>query len=289
MVIGNGFFTDTKAQALEEMQSLSGCKVERIPFPTIGNICYYVSEKGDVYGMQTIHGKQLVRTRKCQKNKSGMTVRLCIAPHKEAYFPLQVLTYCSFTLHRWMPDVELEFKNGNPYDVRHDNLQTCHEVIPSEWPECMERRKDVYQSKFQKVAWSVNYVTGLHIEDCKDLTQSTFIYLCTNGYYPCQERTDFVGLWIKIARLRAIDYMRRRWIADTEMIERMGRLDVPFEVDLFHLQPGNRRQTYLRMWAEGNTPMEIAKKCGVTRSTVSCSISRSIQFLQRYFKNELAI
>ena len=168
MVIGNGFFTDTEAQALEEMRQRSGCKVERAPFPTIGNICYYVSEKGDVYGMQAVQGKRLTRTKKCQKNNGGWTVRLATAPRKETWVALAVLTYCTFTLHKWMPDVELEFRNGNPYDVRPDNLQPRQEVIPAEWAERMEWRKDVYQSNFLNVAWSVNYVTGIDIEDCKE-------------------------------------------------------------------------------------------------------------------------
>lgn len=289
MIIGNGFFTDTEKQALMEMRRKSGCNVERVPFSTIGNICYYVSEKGDVYGMQTVQGKRLTRTKKCQKNKDGWSVRLSSAPHKESYFALELLTYCTFILHRWSPDVELEFKNGNPHDVRPDNLRPHKEMIPPEWSEHMEWRKDVYKSNFLRVANSVNYVTGIDIEDCKDVAQSAFIYICTSGYSPRQEQSDIVGLWIKIARLRAIDYLRCRWIADSEMVERQGQHDKPYEVDLFHLQPGKRRQTYLRMWAEGNTPTEIAKECGATRSTVACSVTRSIQFLQRYFKQDIAI
>ena len=54
----------------------------------------------------------------------------------------------------------------------------------------------------------------------------------------------------------------------------------------FHLQSGEKRSTYLRMWAEGNTPTEIAEVCGCKPSTVSASVSRSIQFLQRYFRKE---
>ena len=266
------------------MQSRSGCDVMRCVFPTVGNIIYYISKTGDLYGMQNIQGKRLTRTRKVVKNKGGMTARLSSRPHKETWIPLQVLTYCTFTLREWKPDVQLEFKNGNQYDVRPDNLQPKQKYIPPEWSERMTGREKIYKANFMHVAWSVNYVTDLDIEDCKDLAQSAFIYLCTDGYRPIQHKTEIVGLWVDYARMRAIDYIRKRWLPDSDFVERQGNRDKPFELDLFHLQPGERRSTYLRMWAEGNTPTEIAEVCGCSLSTVSASISRSIQFLQRYFK-----
>ena len=287
MVIGNGFFTDTRQDAVKEMQERSHCRVEHCPFPTIGNIDYYISEKGDLYGVQNIQGKQLTRTRKVVKNKGGMTARLSSAPNKETYIPLQVLTYCTFTIGEWKPDVQLEFKNGNQYDVRPDNLQPKQKYIPPEWSERMTWREKIYKANFMHVAWSVNYYTELDIEDCKDLVQSAFIYLCTDGYRPSQHKTDIVGLWIEYARMRAIDYIRRRWIPDSDLVERQVNQDKPYEIDLFHLQPGEKQSTYLRMWAEGNTPTEIAEVCGCKPATVSASVTRSIRFLQRYFKKEI--
>ena len=150
----------------------------------------------------------------------------------------------------------------------------------------MTWREKVYKSHFMHVAWSVNYYTDLDIEDCKDLAQEAFIYICTYGYKPIQHKTEIVGLWIDYARLRAIDYIRKRWLPDSDLVERQGKRDKPYELDLFHLQPGEKQSTYLRMWAEGNTPTEIAKVCGCKASTVGASVTRSIQFLQRYFKRE---
>ena len=45
MVIGNGFFSDTKEDALREMTERAGCKVVKSNFPTIGNIEIYVSSR----------------------------------------------------------------------------------------------------------------------------------------------------------------------------------------------------------------------------------------------------
>ena len=71
MVIGNGFFSDTKEDALREMTDRAGCKVVKSNFPTIGNIEIYVSERGDLYGQQRIQGKCLTRTKKPEKTGIG--------------------------------------------------------------------------------------------------------------------------------------------------------------------------------------------------------------------------
>ena len=206
MVIGNGFFSENREAALAEMTERSKCEVRHLPFPTVGNITYYISYVGDLYGQQMIQGRPLTRQRKHQKYSIGYTARLCEAPHKEANFHLQVLTWSAFVLNEWNPDVDLEFKNGNCYDVRPCNLQERVETIPTEWAATMERRKGMYVSHFLDVAWSVNYVTGLPLEDCKDAAQDAFIYLCCEGYMGHQRETDeFIGLWKRVARFRAID------------------------------------------------------------------------------------
>ena len=290
MVIGNGFFTDTRQDAVKEMQERSHCRVEHCPFPTIGNIDYYISEKGDLYGMQNIQGKQLTRLKKSVKYKSGYSARLQESPRREAWVPLQVLVYCAFTLKRWEPTVQLDFKNGNPYDVRPDNLQPKQKEEHPEWTEAMEERQWAYDKEYTRICYSTAFYIGIPIEDSKDIVSQTFIELCTTSNNPSIHNTDeFIGLWHKMSRRRAIDFYHhygKRFdmeIYDT-LLEIKGNRDAPYERDLFHLQPGTKRATYLRMWAEGNTPTEIAKECGCSLSTVSASISRSIQFLQRYFK-----
>lgn len=296
MVIGNGFFSENRQAALAEMAERSGCEVKHLPYPTVGNITYYISYVGDLYGQQMIQGRPLTRQRKHQKYSIGYTARLCEAPHKEANFHLQVLTWSAFVLNEWNPDVDLEFKNGNCYDVRPCNLQERVEVIPVEWAATMERRKGMYVSHFLDVAWSVNYVTGLSLDDCKDAAQDAFIYLCCEGYMGHQRETDeFIGLWKRVARFRAIDRLKHQEYrqvggeAYDVVLETHGLRDRGYEFDWFRLQPGEKRQRYLRMFFEGNTPTEIANACGVSLGTVSSSVTRSMQFYQRYFKHEIEV
>lgn len=288
MVIGNGFFSDTMDDAVREMSERSKCDVKHLPYPTIGNIDYWVSETGDLYGVQQIQGKWLTRTKKPVRYKHGYSARLTSDAHKEIFIRLQVLTYCAFVLGEWQPDVELEFVNGNQYDVRPLNLRLSKPMIPPEWSERMELRQDVYASNFLHVMWSVNYTTQLDLQDCKDATQTAFLYLCTDGYNKTQyEGQDFVGLWVKVARLRAIDFLHIKVRHSAEPLEWLGQRDTPFEFDWFKLQPGQKRQTYLRMYFEGNKPTEIARHCGVSLGTVSSNVTRSVQFMQKYFKRDI--
>lgn len=292
MVIGNGFFTDTRQDAIAEMTARSKCKVEHCPFPTIGNIDYFISETGDLYGLQNIQGKQLTRLKKPVKNKYGYTARMSAAPHKEAWMPLCVLMYCSFTLKRWEPDIRLEYKNGNQYDCRPQNLQPKQQEQHPEWTETLEQRQEAYAKEFMRICYSTAFHVGLPIEDSKDVVSQTFIELCTTGNNSSiHNDNEFIGLWMNQSRKRAIDFYHhygKRFDLECydTLLEIRGRQDAPFERDLFHIQPGTKRATYLRMWAEGNTPTEIARECGCSLATVSSSISRSIQFLKRYFKKE---
>lgn len=296
MVIGNGFFSENRQTALAEMTERSGCEVKHLPYPTVGNITYYISYTGDLYGQQMIQGRPLTRQGHHLKYSNGYTARLSERPHHQVGFKLQLLTWSAFVLNRWQPDVELEFKNGNVYDVRPCNLQERIEAIPTEWAATMDRRKGIYQSHFLDVAWSVNYVTGLSLDDCKDAAQDAFIYLCCEGYMGHQRETDeFIGLWKRMARFRAIDRLKHQEYrqvggeAYDVVLETHGRRDTGYEFDWFRLQPGEKRQRYLRMFFEGNRPTEIAEACGVTLGTVGSSLTRSMQFMQRYFKHEIEL
>jgi len=288
MVIGNGFFSPSEHEAVEEMRSRSGCEVRRCVFPTIGNIVYYVSTKGDLYGVQKIQCRVLTRTSKLVRNKGGFTARMRGGMKREEWLPLQLLTYCTFVLGRWDADAQLEFKNGDPFDCRPENLRPKRHDVPPEWAACMATRADVYANNFAHVCWSVNYTTGYDIDTCKDFVQNAFIYLCTDGRYRAQHSTDIVGLWVKIARFRAIDYMKHvthRQVYD--VIDGLCRRDASYEFDLFSLLPGKKAQLYTRLYFEGNTPTEIAKEYNVLLGSVSSAVTRSVQYLREYLKDEI--
>ena len=184
--------------------------------------------------------------------------------------------------------MELESVNGDVYDVRPQNLRPKQKPIPPEWSERMTTRKDVYKSNFMHVCWSVNYITSLPIEDCKDAVQSAFIYMCCEGYRAIQKCEDIVGLWVRLARFRAIDRLKHQNDRQVYDIIDWAAVTPAFhtELDLLSVLPGEKQRIYTQLYIDGNTPTEIAQMYGVKIGSVGSTVTRSLQYLRDYYKGE---
>lgn len=300
MNINGGFFANTEGDALMEMQKIVGCNVKRCSYPTTKNLTYYISEHGHLFSIQNIQGKMLVRGPKQPGSRSahgkrrdgGTTLRLNNGKHGkggESWIAAELLVYCTFIIGRWEPGLRIDFKNGRASDLRPDNLEIHREAIPPEWAERLARWEDIYESQFNTVVKHCTWWTGISREDARDVVQSTYIWLCTTGYR--SDPTDFVKVWTYWAKLRAHDFWRHHQTHYTNedydtILEMIGQRDKPVEVDLFHIQNGEKRSQYLTLWAQGHTPTEIAEMTGSTTGNVGSSVTRSIQFLQKYFRYE---
>lgn len=297
MVIGNGFFSDTKEDAVREMTERSGCEVKQCVFPTMGNLTYYLSKSGDLYGMQRVKGTGKFITRGPKKpdhgthqkrRDGGITHRLKESPKHEKSVKAELLVYCTYILGRWEPDLRIDFKDGRATNIHPDNLQEHQEEIPPEWTERLEQWKNVYSSQFNTVVAHCTWWTGISREDARDVVQSTYIWLCCDGYR--SDPDDFTKIWTYWAKIRAMDFWRHHNRFNMEdydaLLELRGQRDRPVEVDLFHIQKGEKRSRYLELWAQGHTPTEIAEMTGSTTTNVGCSVTRSVQFLQKYFRHE---
>lgn len=298
MNINGGFFSDAESDALMEMQRLAGCKVRRCAYPTTKNLTYYISEHGHLFSVQRIQGKLLTRGPKQPGSKyshgkrkgGGMTLRLSNGKHGaggESWIAAELLVYCTFILGRWEPDLQIDFKNGCATDLRPDNLMEHCEKIPPEWTEQLTEYVDIYRQNFDRVAESVKWWVGISKEDAKDVAQATFVWLCTSGYKGCVN----AALWTFWAKRRGIDfYYKHKQHYDTTdcdtILEQRGRQDQAVEIDLFHIQNGKMRSRYLTLWAQGYTPTEIAEMTGSTTGNVGSSVTRTIQFLRKYFRHE---
>ena len=238
-----------------------------------------------------VQGKRLTRTKKAaegghsKRKNGGLTARMQSGPKHEQYLPLEWLTYCTFTLKRWEPlPLPLTFINGNSKDVRPENLRLPEKQIPPEWSEHMKDYSEIYQHDFNRVCESVKWWCGIDKEDAKDIVQSTFVWLMTDGY-----REQFnAAIWTYWSRKRGLDFIYRWALKYAELNEdtHPGSIGVRCEIDLFHLQKGEKRARYLELWAHGHTPTEIAEMTGSTCGNVGSSVTRSIQFLRKYFRHE---
>lgn len=286
MVVGNGFFTDTIEDAILEMKQRTNCDVRKMPYPTMRNISYYLSINGDLFGIQKIANRYITRENKRNKSGIGFYLRVQESPRKQIRVPLILAIYNTYVAEEWT-ETELEFKNGNVYDTSIQNIQPKQNLIPKEWTERMFLLKDVYSTYFNKVCRYANYVSGIDMEDAKDVAQNTFLYLCTDGYKECAHMDErFVGLWCKFAKLKAFDKAKfgHRFVEDAESVGNRGNNG--YEVDLIGVLQGKKQRDYLRMYIDGDTPTEIADIHNVGSSSVRCSVSRSLQFLRRYLRKE---
>ena len=301
MVFGNGFFTYTENEALEEMTRLAGCRVLQCVYPTASKISYYLSEKGDCFSVQNVQGKYLVRTKTTKaeghnkRRGGGLIMRVKSTPSTERQYNLEWMMYCTFILGRWEEQKQLLFLDGNPKNVRPDNLLLPKEVVPVEWAAHMEDHKYLYRDEFYTVVKIVTGWTGLPMEDVKDVVQSVFIYFTTIHY-----DAGFNGrLWCYWSKKRALDYLTQRYLrfAHGEFLEDTfeGGTDTHCEIDLYGIQPnqksrrgrkGNKAGYELYLWAHGHTPTEIAEMVGSTIGTVGCNITRRLQYLKNYLKHE---
>ena len=294
MVLGNGFFTYSKSEAQKEMINLAGCEVRHCVFPTTGNLEYFISEHGDLFSIQIIQGRYLTRGPKKagsleghgKRRDGGITHRLVYNPKCEKWIAAEKLVFCTFILGHWEEDIQIEFKNGNASDVRPDNLQPKKEKWLQEYTDRMYEYEHIYKHDFGQVARSIQWWCFLPIEDAKDIAQSTFIWLTTNGF----KETFNTPIWIFWGRRRGMDFWNRviRHFSDEDFQEFLfdGIEDPGYEVDLIHVQPGIKRAKYLMMWLQSHTPTEIAEECNSTISNVGSSVTRSIQFLRRYLRHE---
>lgn len=293
MVFGNGFFTYSENDALEEMTKLAGCSVERCVYPTASKITYFLSEKGDCYSAQRVQGRYLVRTKQAdrgshsKRKNGGLIMRLKSTPRKEVGFHLEWLMYCTFVLKRWEePQREIVFLDGNAKNVRPNNLILPKQRIPPEWAEQMSMLSGLYEAEFETVTSMVAAWSGLPREDAQDVVQDVFICHSTKRFVPDLSRR----LWLFLSKKRALTYLvnRYRRFEHDGFVEDAfeGGTDTHYEIDLCRCQPGKKGAYELYLWSHGCTTTEIAEVMGSKIGTVGSVITRRIQYLKQYLKNE---
>ena len=289
MVIGNGFFSNTLQEALAEMSARSGGEVQPVPFPTIGNITYYATTTGSVYGVQKIGERYISRLKKPCKNGRYICVRLNKAPHKETYTPMLRVMYCTFIAKQWT-DEPIIAKDGNVNNWQLENItkDTFSDLnMKLHDNTCLFSK--VYSTSFTRVAWHCNYVTGIDFEDAKDVTSQTFIYLCENNKAIGTDTEYFLKTWFTLSAKRAYDFLDHRnrnvFADDDHPLERImpKSSQHPCEVNLLAPLTGERTLRFMRMYSLGHTTADIAELCHTTRSNVASVITRSIQKLQKVY------
>ena len=295
MVIGNGFLCKTGEEAYERVCDMSGCAVKAAPLPTVPQMTYYVTESGDMFGVQRSTNFFLTKPLRIERRyKSGCSIRYSIPGARQACAFMQNVMWSTFVTGTWSGDMKFTFRNGNVYDYRLDNIEPKKEEVSSYLLENMERFKRMYKGHLLDVAWYVRmYFMKIPLDDCKDIASDSFFGLCAFKPY---EPDELIKVWKTVARKRGIDWMKKRFRCQESLFyedsgeERYGCPDREVEVaDIWRHIRGEKRTMTMRLFAEGEPSMEIAKAVGNSYQTVTSEICRTLQHLRRIYQKDIAV
>lgn len=295
MVVSNGFITNTEQDVLPELLKIcKGKDIRTIPIPCVYTMTYYVSECGEVFGSQKMKNIILTKPIKLERRYSyGQSFRAAYGNDQYVNTYMPRVMYCTFILRSWDENIEIKFKDGNPYNHELSNLYADKSnVIPVEFLSRMEQLQDVYKSYFNEVAWyPKKYYNGLSFSICKDYASDAFFYLCEKGgnYTP----DNFIGLWKWKTKMLAIDnlkfYHRKDGLSDVEDGEECYHSDTmrnsagnltDYRIAMQNVS-GDAAKRILYFFSHNIKPTEIAEIEGKHLGTITSCLSRNLVNLKK--------
>lgn len=286
------FYADTIEGLRKEIKKRSGCNVRESVFSTYGEMTYYVSEHGEIYGISSriIHGKHYgygpLRPIPYRSNQEKLGVKYSIrdgGSHEQEIWA-DKLVYCTFILGKWDEKIKIDFKDGNPANVHLDNLVGYYEVIKPEWSENMKMYADIYKCNFSDVVNYIIWNCNLSRTAAKDVAQDTFIWITTNREMP----QNMIGAWMHWAkyfgRNEVYNITKVRYFEDIDL--HFGKTKKAYEIDFFGLIKNEKHREMLRLYFQGYTRQEIAEMFGIKERMVRYYYESSINYLRAYLKNE---
>lgn len=294
MNIGNGFLVKTKTEALKEIQS--ACKddsIKRIPFPVVSDSMeYYMSDKGGVYGCRKHRDFYLVTPLAISKRyKKGPCFKISIGPHKEKEIYLANALYNTFCSDFYDEKLELEFLDGNTYNISLSNLKKKAPCISKGFVVNINDFSDVYRRYFDRAVRFCLWYGGvkMRLDEAKDVASDAFYEMCG-----CEVKPDLAAnLWLHICKNRAMDrnlYMSRFCsLVNDNGEEYLGLNSEYIDTGIWNYVKGERSREYLKWWATGETPTSVAEITHSSPSNVRSSISRTIQYLKSVYRDDIKI
>ena len=293
MNIGNGFLLQTKSEVLSEIRlACNGDDVRLIQFPLVSaNMEYYISDKGVVYGSRKHHGFYLVTPLKISNRyRKGPSFKISTGHHKEKEIYLAYALYNTFCSDIYDDNLELEFLDGNTYNVKLSNLKKIGPRIPDGFVANIYGLSDIYRCYFDRAVCFCLWYGGvkMRLDEAKDIASDAFYEMCR-----CAVKPDLAAnFWLHICKNRTLDrnlYMSRFFPIFDDDAEYLGFNPDYIDTGIWHHVKGKRSRDYLRWWATGETPTAVAEITNSTLSSVGSSITRSIQHLQKVYNNDIII
>ena len=286
------FYADTIDDLRKEIRKRSGCEVRESVYPTFGEMTYYVSENGEVYGISSriIHGKHYgygphkPEPYRNTQTKLGIKYSIRDGGSHEKEIWAEQLVYCTFVLGKWDETVRIAFKDGNHANVHLNNLVAYKEIIKQEWSENMKMYEDIYIHNFSDVVDYIRWNCNLSRTAAKDVAQDAFLWITKNREMP----NNMIGSWKHWSKFfgknELYNITKVRYLDNIDSY--FGKSSKPYEIDLFGLIKDEKRREAVRLCFSGYTKQEVADLLGIKMRTVKYYYQSSISYLRDYLKNE---
>ena len=280
---------ESEEEVIQWMQERSMCRVVQVVFPYTGHKDYYISEHGHFFSVLHQRYRQKrwcadVLSAREENNGYSYSIQ---QNGKQVQCKAEKIIYCSFITGEWSEDIEIDFKDGDPKNIRLDNLAECGEYLTEEAATRMARWESVYQKYFNRVVKYIAFFFFFYTEDAEDLTSKAFIYLCANE----REITgDFVSLWIYYAKKKAQSFWLWRCkprIGRADEMEWLLMHNTPsIGLDMLDVLPDERWKIAIRDMAEGCSQEFTAQKLGLSVSSVRDFRREAKRYMRKYLSTD---
>lgn len=285
----DAFLVDTEEQAQKIMEMKSSCRVWPCVFPSMCPTAYFISEHGELYGcryhnqLHKFTGYSIKPIKERKYLAYDMNVRKGVH-HRP--IGAERLIYCTFVLGEWDDDIEIGFRDGDPYNMTLENLGEKKDPLTPEVADRMYDWTDKYKRWFTYVASVVRYACWLEMEDAIDIAQEAFIDLMIR--YNWSKEGDFVGLWISRAKELGINQLKKQekhLSLFTDGYDHNITLSVRtkgYEVDLLSPIVGNSRKI-VELKMQNVPEAEIAEELGIEVGSVGSMYYQAKKKLRKYW------
>ena len=290
------FFVNSEVDALAEFGNRAGCEVRKCVYPVSGERVYYISTRGQLFGLIRDKSKHVligytINARILHKDKERPTPGVWYGVKhymtgKDTVVKAERMVYNTFVIGRWDEDVKVQFKDGDKHHVSLDNLEEQHDTFDTKWAVNMSHYTQIYRREFNRVLDYVEWFCKIREDEAQDCVQNTFMWLTS------AERelpSYFVGAWMYRSKINGTHYIRdNERMLSIEDWDGCG-YDKPLDIDIIGMVKNDKHRDILLMKLHGYTEREIADKHGYTVGTVHNTAQRVIANLRSEFIKDFKV
>lgn len=283
------FLANTEEDALAEFGKRSGCEVKKVPYQTNSDALCIISSSGQMYRLLYDAEKRIyagwgpARPVRPYGHRKGVIYYI-----GKSAVRAERMVYCAFVTGRWDDQIEIIFRDGDPYNVTLENLSPRQETDFSAWRMNIKEQTLIYQREWSNVVKYVQWECCLSREEAQDIVQDVFLELTDPRIY--DHTRDFIGAWMFYGKKHGLNIYNRNTGLYVDLEDwHVQNYDKPMELDLLNMVGNEKHRDILRMKAQGYTDKEIADKYDSTPGGVQSIAKYAIKKIRAYCARDFKV